>query len=80
MTITAILPAYNKEVHIGTLVLQTKQHVDNVVVVDDGSSDRTGEMAKLAGAKVIRHNRKMEKVRRLSLVLNMLGEMELKSL
>ena len=61
MTITAILPAYNKEVHIGTLVLQTKQHVDNVVVVDDGSSDRTGEMAKLAGAKVIRHTRKMGK-------------------
>jgi glycosyltransferase involved in cell wall biosynthesis len=61
MTITAILPAYNKEVHIGTLVLQTRQHVDNVVVVDDGSSDRTGEMAKLAGAKVIRHTRKMGK-------------------
>lgn len=61
MTITAILPAYNKEVHIGTLVLQTKQYVDNVVVVDDGSSDRTGEMAKLAGAKVIRHTRKMGK-------------------
>ncbi|MCX9082803.1 MAG: glycosyltransferase family 2 protein [Candidatus Methanoperedens sp.] len=61
MTITAILPAYNKEVHIGTLVLQTKKHVDNVLVIDDGSSDRTGEMAKLAGAKVIRHTRKMGK-------------------
>ncbi|PWB55414.1 MAG: dolichyl-phosphate mannose synthase [Candidatus Methanoperedenaceae archaeon] len=61
MTITAILPAYNKEVHIGTIVLQTKKHVDNVIVIDDGSSDRTGEMAKLAGAKVIRHTRKMGK-------------------
>jgi glycosyltransferase involved in cell wall biosynthesis len=59
MKITAILPAFNKEVHIGTLVLQTKKYVDNVVVIDDGSSDRTGEMAKLAGAKVIRHPSKM---------------------
>ncbi len=61
MTITAILPAYNKEVYIGTLVLQTRKHVDNIIVIDDGSSDRTGEMAKLAGAKVIRHTRKMGK-------------------
>ncbi len=61
MTITAILPAFNEEVSIGTVVLHARQHVDQVVVVDDGSTDRTGEVAKLAGAEVIRHSRNMGK-------------------
>jgi len=59
MTITAILPAHNREIQIGTLVLKTKKHVDHVLVIDDGSTDRTGEMAQLAGAEVIRNPRNM---------------------
>lgn len=55
MTITAILPAFNEEVSIGSVVLHTRQHADHVIVIDDGSTDRTGEFAQLAGAKVIRH-------------------------
>jgi len=50
----AVLPAYNEELVIGSVVLRTKQYVDRVIVVDDGSSDRTAEVAKLAGAEVIR--------------------------
>jgi glycosyltransferase involved in cell wall biosynthesis len=61
MTITAILPAYNEEISIGSVVLHARQHVDNVVVVDDGSKDRTAEVAELAGAEVIRHPRNMGK-------------------
>ncbi len=53
--ILAILPAYNEEVSIGSIVLHARQHADRVIVIDDGSSDRTAEMAKLAGAEVIRH-------------------------
>ena len=53
--ITAILPAYNEEVSIGSVVLRTKGYADRVIVVDDGSSDHTAEVAKLAGAEVIRH-------------------------
>lgn len=53
--ITAILPAYNEEVSVGSVVLRTLQHADRVIVVDDGSIDHTAEVARLAGAEVIRH-------------------------
>lgn len=51
--ITVILPAYNEEVSIGSIVLLTRFYADNVIVVDDGSSDRTAEIARKAGAEVI---------------------------
>ncbi len=54
-SITALLPAYNEEISIGSVVLRTKQYVDRVIVIDDGSSDRTVEVAALAGAEVLRH-------------------------
>ena len=50
----AVFPALNDEKVIGSLVLRAKQYADRVIVVDDGSSDRTAEVAKLAGAEVIR--------------------------
>ncbi len=53
--IVAILPAFNEEVSIGSVVLLARQHADRVIVVDDGSHDRTAEVATLAGAEVIRH-------------------------
>lgn len=49
----AVLPAYNEELSIGSVVLRTRQYVDRVIVVDDGSSDRTADIARLAGAEVI---------------------------
>jgi len=52
--IYAVMPAYNEESVIGSVILRTRQFVDHVIVVDDGSSDRTAEVAKLAGAEVIR--------------------------
>jgi glycosyltransferase involved in cell wall biosynthesis len=55
--IIAALPAYNEEVAIGSIVLRARKHVDKVIVVDDGSTDATAEVAKLAGAEVIRHER-----------------------
>jgi glycosyltransferase involved in cell wall biosynthesis len=53
--IIAIIPAFNEEIAIGSVILRTLQYVDKVIVVDDGSSDKTKEVAKLAGAKVISH-------------------------
>ncbi len=52
--IVAVVPAFNEELTIGSIVLETKKHADEVIVVDDGSLDRTAEIAMLAGAMVIR--------------------------
>ena len=54
MGIIALIPAYNEELTIGSIVLKTKSYVDKVIVVDDGSTDRTSEIAEKAGAEVIR--------------------------
>lgn len=51
----ALIPAYNEERFIGSLVLAIKSYVDEVVVVDDGSHDRTAEIARKAGATVVQH-------------------------
>lgn len=55
--IIAAIPAYNEEHYIGSIVLKTRQYVDEVVVVDDGSTDQTAKVARLAGATVIQHER-----------------------
>jgi len=49
------IPCLDEEVAIGSVVLRARRHVDQVVVVDDGSTDNTQEVAKLAGAIVLRH-------------------------
>lgn len=51
--IILLLPAYNGEASIGSLVLLSKLYVDNLIVIDDGSIDHTAEVAKKAGAEVI---------------------------
>jgi len=59
--ITALLPAYNEEISIGSVVLRARQYADRVIVIDDGSSDRTAEVALLAGAEVLRHDENLGK-------------------
>ncbi|MDS0280792.1 glycosyltransferase family 2 protein [Haloarcula onubensis] len=49
------IPAYNESTAIGSTVLSTKQFVEDVLVVDDGSSDATAQIASEAGANVIEH-------------------------
>jgi glycosyltransferase involved in cell wall biosynthesis len=52
----AIIPAYQDEKHIGDIVRRTRERLNHVLVVDDGSSDRTAQRAREAGADVIAHD------------------------
>ncbi len=55
--VSVVIPAYNEEEAIGRVVREVLEQVGNlreVIVVDDGSTDRTAEMAEQAGAQVIR--------------------------
>lgn len=53
--IAAVIPAYHEEKHIGDVVWRTRQKLDDVLVVDDGSGDKTADRARAAGAQVIIH-------------------------
>ena len=55
--IIAGIPAYNESKHITQIVTETKLYVNMVIVVNDGSTDNTEELATQAGAIVLSHNR-----------------------
>jgi glycosyltransferase involved in cell wall biosynthesis len=55
-SVIAVIPCHNEERFIGSVVLKARKYVDAVIVVDDGSSDCTGEVAECAGAIVVRHD------------------------
>lgn len=52
----AVIPAYNEGKTIGAVVRGLLPHASTVIVVDDHSSDNTGEEARRAGAVVLRND------------------------
>src|SRR5437773_2155479 len=52
----AVIPAYREEKHISDIVRRTRQELDHVLVVDDGSEDKTATRAREAGGEVIVHS------------------------
>lgn len=51
--IVAVMPAYNEALRIGQVIELAKQHVHEVIVVNDCSQDHTAEVAQQAGAWVV---------------------------
>jgi len=49
-----LIPAYNEELTIGSMVMLSKPYASKIVVVDDGSADRTASIAAASGADVVR--------------------------
>lgn len=55
MRTLAVVPAYNESDTIGPVIDGTAQHVTEVAVVDDGSTDDTARIARNHGATVLEH-------------------------
>jgi glycosyltransferase involved in cell wall biosynthesis len=53
----AVVPAYNEQASIARVIDSLHEHVPDfdILVVDDGSTDRTGQIARDLGATVVRH-------------------------
>lgn len=54
-TLVVIIPAFNEARFIGSVVLQSRLFTDRIIVVDDGSTDSTAQIARSAGASVVCH-------------------------
>jgi glycosyltransferase involved in cell wall biosynthesis len=54
-TTWVLIPMFNEESSIGVVISDLRRHFDHFLCVDDGSVDRSVEVAELAGATVVRH-------------------------
>jgi glycosyltransferase involved in cell wall biosynthesis len=55
------IPAFNEEGTIAKVIVRSQRYANKVLVVDDGSSDDTGLIAKSLGATVVRHEKNLGK-------------------
>lgn len=54
--VTLVIPALNEEETVEALLKDLFKVSQRIIVVDDGSTDRTGVIARKAGAEVLRHD------------------------
>ena len=57
----ALIPAHNEARTIGDVVRTTLPHVDDVIVIDDGSTDGTADAVAGLGVKIVRHEENLGK-------------------
>ena len=70
----ALIPCYFEEKHIREIASRTLLQLDQVLVVDDGSTDGTEAEARLSGAEVIRHSENQGKGAAIKTGLHALSE------
>jgi len=75
----AIVPAYNEEKTIGEVIRRLKKLNFKVIVVDDGSKDKTYNIAKSLKVLVIRHKKNRGKGEALKSAFNFLKNKKFKS-
>ncbi len=59
MSIVAVIPAFNEEVHIYDVIKKAKYYVDEIIVVDDCSKDATAFIAQSLGVRLVKHERNL---------------------
>jgi len=57
--VSVVIPAYNEAMSIGNVIANCKAFCDEIIVVDDGSTDDTAEIAKKSGAVVVRNEKNL---------------------
>jgi hypothetical protein len=61
-SVIGIVVACDDERFIGSLVLSIRSHIDELIVIDDGSLDNTATIARSAGATVLQHASHMGRI------------------
>jgi Glycosyltransferases involved in cell wall biogenesis len=59
--IIAVIPAFNEEENIAKVIIKAQKYANKIIVVDDGSSDMTSEIAEKLGAIVYKHKENLGK-------------------
>ena len=74
--VIALIPAYNEAARVGAVVAGAYPCVDEVIVIDDGSSDGTAAVAEKAGARILRHEQNRGKGGAIATALDFFGRSE----
>ena len=58
MKITAVIPCYNEEESIGSVIQSMPKEVDEILIIDNNSTDKSAEIAQKLGARVVKQTKK----------------------